>query len=436
MAARAGADHTLGRTGSAVTRVIRVLVHNWPLKLAAIGLATLLYGGFVFSQNTKSFIGSIPVEVRGYPRDTFLLTDPEPVTEVFYTSPSGVRPITSTFEAWIDISGIEPGSGPQSVPVTVESIDDRITVFGQEPDRMTVNLDRVSKRTVPVRVPEVAPPDGIELGPTTVDPQQVEISGPASVLDAVIEARANVLVQPSGIDVDQEIRLVPVDVLGNVVGQVNIEPATARVTIPVFSDRDSKTLTISPLVTGDPAPGFALASATVEPQLVTVEGDIDELEPLVSIVTAAVPIGGLSANETFETTLALPTGVVALDVDAVRVTVTVRPVTATRTYEVGLDLIGARPDRRYTTSTDQVLITLGGSVADLDRLEGARLLALLDVADLDPGTTAVAVTTDLPAGIAFVSASPDQVAVTVSIPLSPSPAAGGASASPSASPGG
>lgn len=436
MAPRTGADDPLGRTGSAVTRVLRILIHNWPLKLAAIGLATLLYGGLVFSQNTQSFIGSIPVEVRGQADGTFLLTEPDPVSVVRYTSPSGVRPITSTFEAWIDISAIEPGSGPQSVPVTVESIDDRITVFGQEPDRVTVDLDRVSKRTVPVRVPKVAPPDGIELGPTTVDPQQVEISGPASVLDAVIEARANVLVQPSGIDVDQEIRLVPVDVLGNVVGQVNIEPATARVTIPVFSDRDSKTLTISPLVTGEPAPGFALAATRVEPQVVTVEGDIDELEPLVSIVTAAVPIGGLSADETFETTLALPIGVVALDVETVRVTITLRPVTATRTYEVGLDLVGARPDRMYTTSTDRVLITLGGSVADLDRLQGANLLALLDVADLETGTSSVAVTTDLPVGVAFVSASPDRVAVTVSVPPSPSPATGGTSGSPSASPGG
>ena len=59
--------------------------------------------------------------------------------------------------------------------------------------------------------------------------------------------------------------------------------------------------------------------------------------------------------------------------------------TATRTFEVGLDLIGARPDRTYSTSTDRVLITLGGSVADLDRLEGATLLATLDVADLEPG---------------------------------------------------
>jgi YbbR domain-containing protein len=107
-------------------------------------------------------------------------------------------------------------------------------------------------------------------------------------------------------------------------------------------------------------------------------------------------------------------------------------VTATRTFEVGLDLLGARSDRTYSTSTDRVLITLGGSVADLDRMGGATLLATLDVADLDPGTTSVPVTVDVPAGIALVSASPDQVAVTVAIPASPSPAA--ASTSPSTSP--
>ena len=432
MAPGAGADHTLGRTGSAVTRVLQVLVHNWPLKLAAIGLATLLYGGLVFAENTQSFPGSIPVEVRGQPRDAVLLTDVEPVTTVRYLSPSGARPITSTFEASIDVSGIEPGSGPQSVPITVESIDDRITVVGRDPDRMTVNLDKLTTRTVPVRVAQVAPPDGLELGATTVDPAQVEISGPASVLDRVVEARANVQIQPTGINVDQDVRLVPVDAQGDAVGQVNVDPATARVTIPVFSDRDSKILPIRLLITGDPAPGFEVVAATVSPRVVTVEGDIDELDPLVSIDTAPVSIGGLSSNETLETTLALPTGIVALDVETVRVTITLRPVTATRTYEVGLDLIGARPDRAYSMSTDRVLITLGGSVADLDRLQGANLLATLDVADLDPGTTSVTVAMDLPAGVAFVSASPDQVAVTLSIPPSPSPAAGGPSASPSA----
>jgi YbbR domain-containing protein len=422
-----------------VTRVIGVLVHNWPLKLAAVGLATLLYGGLVFSQSTRQFPGVIPIEVRNQPSDTVLLTIPEPVTTIRYVAASGVRPITSTFSAWIDLAGIEPGSGAKSVVVHVESIDDRISVYGSEPDRVTVNLDKLARKKVPVTVPEVAPPSGTELGPTTVEPREVEVSGPASVLTQVVAAQANVLIQ-SGLDVDQDLNLVPVDALGVAVGQVKVTPATARVTIPVFSNKESKTLTISPLVTGDPAPGFELIGATAEPLVVTVEGDIDDLQPLLSVDTAPVQIGGLSANQTLETTLALPPGVVALDVQTVRVSIVLRAVTATRSYQVGLSLVGARSDRIYSLSTDRVILTIGGSVAELDRLEGADLVATLDVTNLTSGTAAIAVKADLPAGVALVSASPDRVSVSVTLPppapASASPATPSGSTAPSASPSG
>ena len=53
-----------------------------------------------------------------------------------------------------------------------------------------------------------------------------------------------------------------------------------------------------------------------------------------------------------------------------QVTVKLRPVTGTRTFEAGLVLVGARPDLAYELSTDRVLVTIGGSIADLDRLSG------------------------------------------------------------------
>jgi YbbR domain-containing protein len=418
-----------------VTRVIGILVHNWPLKLAAIGLATLLYGGLVFSQSSQPFDGVIPVDVRGQADDTFLLTQPDPVTTIRYLAPSGVRPITSTFEAWIDLEGIEPGSGSRSVPVHVRSVDNRITVIGSEPDRVTINLDKLATRTVPVAVPKVAPPENMELGPTTFEPTEVEISGPASVLARVVEAQANVLIQ-SGIDVDQEVNLVPVDALGDAVGQVNVNPATARVMIPVFSNKESRTLTISPLVTGDPAAGFELIGATAEPQVVTVEGDVDDLQPLVSIATEPISISGLSSDSTLEAGLALPTGIVALDVETVRVSIKLQAVTATRTFQVGVTLANERSDRVYSLSTDRVLLTVGGSVADLDRLQGGALVVTLDVGALGPGTTAVTAEADLPAGVAFVSASPDKISVTVAVPTPASPSAAPGSVAPSASPSG
>jgi hypothetical protein len=85
-------DIHVGRSGSAVTRLFRIIVHNWPLKLAAVGLATLLYGGLVVSQSTTTFEGAaIPVIVENQPEPTYLLNTIEPVTEVRYFSPSGRR---------------------------------------------------------------------------------------------------------------------------------------------------------------------------------------------------------------------------------------------------------------------------------------------------------------------------------------------------------
>ena len=83
-----------------MTRVIGVIVHNWPLKLAAVGLATLLYGGLVLSQSSATLTGVVPVEVREPATPTRSCSSPiRPVTEIRYFAPSNVRPIESDFEA-------------------------------------------------------------------------------------------------------------------------------------------------------------------------------------------------------------------------------------------------------------------------------------------------------------------------------------------------
>ena len=113
-----------------MTRALGVLIHNWPLKLAAVGLATLLYGGLVLSQSSATLTDVVPVDVVGQPPDTFLLQTIRPVTEIRYFTPSNVRPIASDFEAWVDLTDVVPGSGAQSVPIQLRSVDPRVRVLG------------------------------------------------------------------------------------------------------------------------------------------------------------------------------------------------------------------------------------------------------------------------------------------------------------------
>lgn len=414
-----------------MTRLLGLVVHDWPLKLAAVGLATLLYGGLVLSESTQTLPGVIRVEQRNLPPDAFLLTTLSPVTEVRYFSASGVPAIASSFEAWVDFSDVPVGGGPVTVPIQVRAIDERITVRGFTPDVVTVELDRIATRQVPVLVQFAPAPEGLQVGTTVVDPVTVSVSGPASIVDQVVSARADVVIQPSGISVDQDVPLIPVDAAGNAVSPVNLTPATARVTIPVFADLRSKSLPVSPVITGTPAAGFEIASITVDPTVVTVAGDAEQLAALARVDTTPVSTNGASADFTVEVDLAVPVGVVPVDAEQVTVTVQLRAVTGTRSFEVGVALTGARPDLIYAPSTDRILLTLGGSTADLDRLDGATLVGRLDVTGLGVGTSEVGVEITLPGGISLVAVSPDPIEVVISAPPpSPTPTAAG-SASPS-----
>ena len=72
-------------------RVLRFFVHNWPLKVAAIALATLLYGGLVLSQTTQDFTSPVPIQIANAPTDVVVLTDTGATTRIRYVAPPGSR---------------------------------------------------------------------------------------------------------------------------------------------------------------------------------------------------------------------------------------------------------------------------------------------------------------------------------------------------------
>ena len=403
-----------------MTRFLARVVHNWPLKLAAIGLATLMYGGVVLSESAQTLTGVIPVTVAGQPADTVLLTIPAPITLIRYFAPTGVAVTSRSFEAKVDLSAVDAQAGSVNVRIEVTSPDSRIRVLGYEPEFMIVQLDPLEQRSVPVRVERGVVPHGLDLGETTVDPALVTVSGPQSNVRQVVAVRADVLIQPSGIDVDQDVQLVPIDGLGNAIRSVDVTPSTARVTIPVFSDRQTRSLPVDPILTGSPSAGFEIDSVTLDRQVALVEGDADQLAQLVSLETTPISMAGVSANLTVEARLALPTGIVAVGNDTIRVSIKLRQVTETRTLSAGLRLVGTRRDLAYDFTTDRVIVTIGGSSADLDRLAGSAFVVDLDVTGLEPGTVDVPISIDLPTGPTLVAASPSSVSVTIIASAAPS----------------
>ncbi len=404
-------------------RVARFLVHNWPLKLAALVMAVLLYGGLVLSENAQSFEGRIPIEGANQSRTVVLLSNLGDIRLVRYYAPdnAGIRLDSNSFRATVDLASVDPKAGLVSVAVKVVAIDPRVQVLEYEPSRINVELDEVVTRSVPVRVDYGVPPAGLDVRQPIVATDSVAIAGPASVVRRVVAAEARLRIDPSGLDVDREVELVAVDQLGQPLGPLDLTPSAVRVRIAIFTNRDTKSLAVAPIINGLPAPGYEIASVSVDPPVVSVEGDADQLADLSRIDTVPVSVAGASGSVSIVTGLSLPTGVLALNTANVTVRITLRQVAATRTLAAGVVLAGARSDFVYSLSVDRVLVTLGGTTIDLDRIAGAAFTVSLDVTGLAPGSRATLVTVTLPAGVTLIAVSPQFVTVTAVASSSPTP---------------
>lgn len=422
----------------AARRVGRFLFGNWPLKLAAMIVASLLYAGLVLSQDSDVVTGRITVARDNQPAGTVVLNVLRDVEEIRYIAPADIgRLRADDFRVTVDLGEVPANGEPTTVDVSVEPLDRRVTVLEVRPRSIQVVLDASIERRIQVVVDRGDAPAELEIGPVVATPAEVVVRGPASLVNQVDHATATVSIDPSGLDVDRELRPVLVDANGDAITGVDLDPDTVRVTIPVYIDRRSRTVPVNPVLNGTPAPGFRIAAIEVDPQAILVLGDADQLRELVVADTTPIQVFGATSDVVTVVAPALPNGISTAAVESITVRVRIVPITETRTFQAGLRLDGASPAFDYDVGTESVLVTLFGSVAELDRLSSAPLVLGVSVASLGPGVHTVAVAPSLPTGVTVAALSPGTVTVVVRRPSpspSPTPQPGAATPEPSPEP--
>ncbi len=408
--------------GRAARRLGRLLVHNWPLKLAAIVLAVLLYAGLVASQDSNTFPGLIKVTPLNQPADTVITNQLKDVDQIRYVAPAELGPLRAEdFRATVDLTDVKADGNPVSLRVNVTAFDPRVTILEVRPQTIQVVLDQKVSKPVQVVVVTSDPPAGITIGEIKVDPAKVTITGPSASVNRIVSARVSVTVDASQLNIVRDVKPDLVDERGEVVNGVELSPALVHVEVPVYTNLSNRSVPVNPVVTGVPAAGFRVASVEVDPLTVTVEGDQDQLQALVSADTAPVPVSGATRDITAEVAFSLPTGVGVVGVSTARVTVHMAAVTETRTFPAGIRLDGRSPALEYEVSETQVLLTLFGSTAVLDRLGSTPIVISISVATLDPGRHAVVVVPTLSSTIRIAAISPETVTVTVTARPTPTP---------------
>jgi len=402
-------------------RGIKSLRENWGAGLLSLALAASLWV-FVTDQEDPDVVGrvpgSIPVECVNVPEGraasppclestsvTVRVRAPESVLE---------DSIAEDFSAFADLSGVTGGQA--TVPVRVETTDSRVEIVETVPAEITVRLEDVTFRQVPIRANITGtPPRGFEAGDIIAAPEAAIITGAESLVSRIEAVEADVNLTGERASFEQDLLLVARDDLGANVTGVNIAPETATIAVEIIQTESTRTYAVRPDVTGVPAEGFSLSSIEVEPLVVNVTGTdavFQALDPVGGIATAPVSIEGANADVVRTVGLQLPEGA-TVDQEQVTVRAIVRPTVAALSFEVPVDTENLAGNLDADLDVSTVRITLTGPLPLLAGVNAANITATVDLEGLAAGVHTVPVDVTPPAGLTAISVVPANVAATL-----------------------
>lgn len=420
--------------------LLRFVFHHWALKLGAVALAIVLYVGMIALQNAQVWSGEVPITAVNLPANASLVIPEQlpTVTHIRFIAAPDVRIAPESFRATIDLANTAVSDSENSpVRVQLVALDNRIQITDFEPQQISVTLDPIVHKTVGVRViePPGSIPTGLTLGTQTLSAQQVDVVGPQSAVAKVAYAQAQVRIDASGLDFNDDADLVAVDSSGVKVDRVQLTPASVHVQIQIGSELRTQTVPVNAVTTGKLADGYYISAIDITPPVISVRGQADALALLHgSAATKPISIAGATHDVSVQISLNLPAGVEALDVTTVSIVVHLQSPGSTRTITVGVVPDGARSDRIYALSTPSITVTIGGATAALDAFDTSTLVATVSVGALDAGTYTVQVAINLPPGIKSLSVNPPTIQVTVTIPAPPPSPSPSPSPTPTPSP--
>lgn len=219
-----------------LSRVVRFLTENWALKLAALGLAILLWLAVTANDEQQVAFRNIPVEVD--------LRDPDWRLE-------RLEPATVT----VTVRGprgelVELGGSPPRIVMPLERVNDtlesqvvplqwvqlpagvRLTrVLRVRPDTIRLHYQRLDSRSLPVRVRTRGElPEGLALSlPISTNPSTLQVRGPANLISG-LDSVPLLPVDLSGLDATTNVP-VGVDTVG--LEELSFDPAEVNVVLRV-----------------------------------------------------------------------------------------------------------------------------------------------------------------------------------------------------------
>jgi len=294
------------------------------MRLLAVILAFVMWLYVSNEQNpVREMVLNVNLEYNQPPQDYFIISGmPESVKVKVQGNRDDINSLTAAdLRAVVNIP--EGKTGELVLPVEVTA-PYRIKVVQVIPGEVTIVLDRMVEKQVAVVVSlQGTAAQGYTALEPVCQPETVTIRGPSRIVNDINQVTASVDIQ----DATQEIvQNVAVNALN---AQVAANPSSVQVTVPVIASLASKTVTVTPQLTGSVMEGYRVVKSTSDPGAVTIFGVPEVINHIATLQTEPVDVQGAQQSLSKEVGLSIPAGVTAAQPSRVNVMVEVDTVKET-----------------------------------------------------------------------------------------------------------
>lgn len=322
-----------------------------------------------------------------------------------------VRP--QNIQATVSLKGV--GVGEHSLPVTVTNYNPNVKVVSQEPREILFTIDENVTVKEKIEVKTVGTlPDGYLLGDIKQNVEDVEISGPKTVMDKInsviayvdIKNRTETTVLSSPIKIfDDDMNELP----------LNTSPQNVDLELPIYK---TKTVPVILDLQGTPPTGYTAADITVEPDTATISGNSAVVNKIKEVKTKPISWPELTGGqETIE--LVEPEGIKFVNpqqkyqLKYEKIVVGDKEVAIEKPM-ININNLSKGLTAEITDLPDSMTLTLEGNQEKLENIREENISLYIDGTGLEPGEHTVPVHVNTVDGISVKGLEPSRIKCTVS----------------------
>lgn len=377
--------------------ILRGFIKSIPTLILSLFLAVAVWVSAVNAADPvvqRAYPRAVTIDRVGLPTDLVLsgeiptqvmitMSAPQTVWEQLNNDRNSVR-------AFINLAGLGPGT--HTVEVRVESTAQPVKVVNKSPQFVNVTLERLVTEEFPITLDRRGEPAvGFQVDPYQISGETVTISGPASRVASVQEARVTLDISQASDTINRRLDVLPLDVNEALVEDVTVNPAEVTISQPISQRGGYRVVAVRVVVAGQGqvASGYRLTSITAFPSTVTVFSSNPALIERLPGFVETSPLDLTGAQEDIEVHLPLnlPDGVQVDGDQTVLVQASVAAIEGSVTLSgLPVEIVGLPEEFAARISPRSVDVIVSGPLSMLDRLTESDVLVFLDLSQVEAGT--------------------------------------------------